>query len=139
MRFMVMIKANADSEAGIMPGPEIFEAMNAYNEQLVAAGVMLGGEGLHPSSAGARVSWNGDNAVVTDGPFAETKELVAGYWIWRLDSLDDAVEWVKRGPFGDGVEIEIRRVFDTEDFGDALPESVRAAEARMREQLGTPE
>lgn len=139
MRFMVMIKANADTEAGVMPSPEIFEAMNAYNEQLVAAGVMLGGEGLHPTSAGARVSFSGDKAVVTDGPFAETKELVAGYWMWRLDSLDDAVEWVKRGPFGDGVEIEIRRVFDTEDFGDALPESVRLAEARMREQLGTPE
>lgn len=139
MRFMVMIKANADSEAGIMPGPEIFEAMDAYNQQLVEAGVMLSGEGLHPSSAGARVSFTGDTAVVTDGPFAETKELVAGYWIWRLESLDEAVEWVKRGPFGDGVEIEIRRIFDTEDFGDALPESVRESEARMREKLGTPE
>ncbi len=139
MRFMVMIKANADTEAGIMPGPEIFEAMDAYNQQLVEAGVMLSGEGLHPSSAGARVSFSGDTAVVTDGPFAETKELVAGYWIWRLDSLGDAVEWVKRGPFGDGVEIEIRRVFDTEDFGDSLPDSVRESEARMREKLGTPE
>lgn len=139
MRFMVLLKANADSEAGVMPGPEIFEAMNAYNEQLVAAGVMLSGEGLHPSSAGARVAWHGDSPVVTDGPFAETKELVAGFWLWRTGSLDEAIEWVKRGPFGDGVEVEIRRVFDIEDFGDAVPEAVREAEARMREQLGTPE
>lgn len=139
MRFMVMIKANAETEAGVMPGPEIFEEMDAYNQKLVEAGVMLSGEGLHPSSAGARVSFSGDSAVVTDGPFAEAKELVAGYWIWRLDSLDEAVEWVKRGPFGDGVEIEIRRVFDAEDFGDALPDSVRESEARMREKLGTPE
>jgi len=139
MRFMVMIKANADSESGAMPSPEIFEEMDKYNQELVNAGVMLGGEGLHPSSAGARISYTGDKMVVTDGPFAETKELIAGYWIWRVDSLNEAIEWVKRGPFGDGVELEIRRIFDMEDFGDALPASVRESEERMRAQLGTTE
>lgn len=139
MRFMVMIKASAESEAGAMPSPEIFEEMDKYNRELVDAGVMLGGEGLHPSSAGARISYTGDKVTVTDGPFAETKELVAGYWIWRLDSLDEAIDWVKRGPFGDGVELEIRRVFDMEDFGDALPDAVRESETRMRETLGTTE
>lgn len=139
MRFMVMIKANADTESGVMPSPEIFEEMDKYNQELVNAGVMLGGEGLHPSSAGARISYTGDTMVVTDGPFAETKELIAGYWIWRVDSLNEAIEWVKRGPFGDGVELEIRRIFDMEDFGDALPDSVRESEERMRAQLGTTE
>jgi len=139
MRFMVMIKANADTESGVMPSPEIFEEMDKYNQQLINAGVMLSGEGLHPSSTGARISYTGDTMVVTDGPFAETKELIAGYWIWRVDSLNEAIEWVKRGPFGDGVELEIRRIFDMEDFGDALPDSVRESEERMRAQLGTTE
>lgn len=139
MRYMVIIKASADSEASLMPTPEVLEAMDKYNQELLDAGVLLGGEGLHPSSAGARVSYAGDKIVVTDGPFAETKELIAGYWMLRLDSLAEAIEWVKRGPFGDGVELEIRRVFDMEDFGDALPDSVRESETRMRETLGTPE
>lgn len=137
MRFMILIRATADSEAGVMPDPALFEAMNRFNEELVQAGVMLGGEGLHPSARGARVRFSGASRTVLDGPFAETRELIAGFWIWQLDSLDDAIAWVKRcpNPMHGESEIEIRRIFEAEDFGDALPDDVRAAEERMRDTI----
>jgi hypothetical protein len=134
MRVMVIVKANPDSEAGKLPPPEVFQEMGRFNEELMKAGVMLAGEGLHPSSKGARITFSGDSKTVVDGPFAETKELVAGFWILQVTSLDEAVEWMKRSPFREGT-IEIRQVFETEDFGDALPADVREAEDRMREQL----
>ena len=137
MRFMVLVKANADSEAGVMPSPELLQAMGKYNEELVKAGVLLAGEGLHPSSKGARVRFSGDKRTVIDGPFAETKELVAGFWLFQVRSREEAIEWVKRAPNpmpGTETEIEIRQVFDAEDFGDLqeqVPE-VFEAERRMR-------
>lgn len=136
MRFMVLIKADADSEAGVMPSTELLTAMGKYNEELVNAGVMLAGEGLHPSSKGARVRFSGDKRSVTDGPFAETKELLAGFWIWQVASLDEAIEWVKRCPNPMGVEsqIEIRQVFEMEDFGEAMTPELREQEERMRAQ-----
>ena len=134
MRFMILIRATADSEAGVIPGPEMFEAMNRFNEELVEAGVMVAGEGLQPSSRGARVRFAGSSRTVTDGPFAETKELIAGFWIWQLDSLADAIEWVKRcpNPMNDDSVIEVRRVYEAEDFGDALTPELRAQEDRLR-------
>lgn len=120
MRFMVLIKANAETEAGAMPSQELLAAMGNYNEELVNAGVMLAGEGLHPSSKGARVKFSGGQRLVTDGPFIETRELIAGFWLWRCDSLAEAIEWVKRSPMSEGTEIEIRQVFDPADFGEAL-------------------
>lgn len=134
MRYMVIVKASADSEAGKMGPPEVYEEMGRFNEQLMAAGVLLAGEGLHPSSKGARITFDGDRKTVVDGPFAETKELVAGFWILQVKSLDEAIEWMKRSPFREGT-IEIRRVFEMEDFGDVVPDSVRESEERMREQL----
>jgi len=137
MRFMVMIKANADSEAGKMPSEELIAAMTSYNEQLVKAGVMLAGEGLHPSSRGARVRFAGNNRTVVDGPFAETKELIAGFWIIQVKSKEEAVEWVKRCPNpmeGEG-EIEIRQIFDAEEFGAALTPELREREARLAEEI----
>jgi hypothetical protein len=134
MRCMVIVKANKDSEAGIMPSTEMLTAMGKFNEQLVKAGVMLAGDGLHPSSKGKRVKFPRGRATATDGPFAETKELIAGYWIWRVKSIDEAVEWLKRSPFGDGAEIEIRPIFEVEDFGPALTPKLRESEARMRAQ-----
>ncbi len=137
MRFMVLVKANADSEAGVLPSPELLQAMGKYNEELVKAGVLLAGEGLHPSSKGARVRFDGDSRTVIDGPFAETKELVAGFWLFQVRSREEAIEWVKRAPNpmpGTVTEIEIRQVFDAEDFGDLqeqVPE-VFEAERRMR-------
>src|SRR5579871_206335 len=116
MRFMVLVKASKDSEAGVMPSEELLTAMGKYNEELVKAGVMLAGEGLHPSSRGARVQFSGEKRRVLDGPFAETKELIAGFWLWQVSSLDEAVEWLKRAPFQD-TAVEIRRVFEAEDFG----------------------
>jgi hypothetical protein len=137
MRFMVMVKATPSSEAGVMPGEELLTAMGKYNEELVAAGVMLAGEGLQPSSKGARVRFSGKNRTVVDGPFTETKELVAGFWMWKCDSLADAIEWVKKcpNPMLEDSEIEIRQVFEMEDFGDAMTPEARAAEERMREQI----
>jgi hypothetical protein len=135
MRFMVMIKATRDSEQGKMPDEKLLAAMGKYNEELVQAGVMLAGEGLHPSSKGARVRFSGDKRTVTDGPFAETKELVAGFWIWRVDSLQEAIEWVKRCPHpmpGTDAEIEIRQVFEAEDFGEEFTPELRAQEDRVR-------
>lgn len=134
MRVMILVKANPDSEAGKLPPPEVFEEMGRFNDELMKAGVMLAGEGLHASSKGARITFDGDKKTVVDGPFAETKELIAGFWILQVKSLDEAVEWMKRSPFREGT-IEIRQVFETEDFGDALPADVREAEERMREQL----
>ncbi len=120
MRVMVIVKANTDSEAGVLPSTEILTKMGKYNEQLVQAGVMLAGEGLQSSAKGKRVKFSGNNRVVTDGPFAETKELIAGFWLWRVNSLQDAVEWLKQAPFDGGEEVEIRQIFEASDFGDNL-------------------
>jgi len=133
MRFMVLVKANVDSEAGILPSREILTEMHKFNEELVKAGVLLAAEGLHASSKGARVKFTGlHKATVTDGPFAEAKELVAGYWLWQVKSKEEAIEWIKRAPFGPGAEIEIRQVFETADFGDNVTPELREAEARLR-------
>ena len=139
MRFMLLVKASAESEAGVMPSPELLVEMGKFNEEMVKAGILLAGEGLHPSSRGARVRFSGKDRTVIDGPFAETKELVAGFWLIDVRSLDEAIEWVKRvpNPTGEESEIEIRQVFSAEDFGDLqeqVPE-VFEAEERMRAQL----
>ena len=137
MRVMVQIKANADTEAGKMPDEKILTAMGNFNEELVKAGIMLGGEGLHPSASGKRVRLEGGKATVVDGPFAETKELIAGFWMWQCQSKQDAIDWVKRcpNPFpGGDSEIEIRQIFEAEDFGPALTPQAREAEDRMRAQ-----
>ena len=137
MKVMVMVKADKDSEAGVMPDEKMLAAMTAFNEELVKAGVMLAGEGLHPSSKGARVRFSGDKRTVIDGPFAETKELVAGFWIWQVKSMAEAIEWVKRCPnpmLGDS-EIEVRPVFEAEDFGEAFTPELRAAEDRLRADI----
>jgi hypothetical protein len=133
MRVMVIVKANKDSEAGVLPSQEILAAMGKFNEELVKAGVMLAAEGLHASSQGKRVRFAGGQKTVTDGPFAETKELIAGFWLWQVRSMDEAVEWLKRSPF-EGTEVEIRRVFEPDDFGPALTPELRAQEQRLREQ-----
>ena len=136
MRFMLLVKATKESEAGVMPSQEEFSEMGKYNEELVKAGVMLAGEGLQPSSKGARVRFSGKKRTVIDGPFAETKELIAGFWLIQAKSLSEAIEWVKRVPFGAGPEseIEIRQVFESEDFGDALTPELRQQEERLRAQ-----
>ena len=136
MRVIVMIKANEQSERGEMPSEKLLTEMTAYNEELVKAGVMLAGEGLHPSSKGVRVAFGGGERKVIDGPFAETKELLAGFYVWQVSSLDEAIEWVKRMP-SDGTEeqVEIRPVFEAEDFGDELTPELREREAAMREQV----
>src|SRR6266581_1415291 len=120
MRFMVIVKATPESESGVLPDQKMLSEMGKFNEELVKAGVMLAGEGLQDSSKGARVRFNGDKRTVIDGPFTESKELVAGYWLWQVRSKQEAIEWLKRAPFGGGVEIELRQVFEPEDFGDAL-------------------
>jgi len=135
MRFMVIVKATKKSEAGVLPDEKILTAMGKYNEELVKAGVMLAGEGLHASSKGARVKFSGKNRIVTDGPFPETKELIAGFWLWKVNSKEEAIEWLKRAPFDGGTEVEIRQVFEAEDFGAALTPEVREREERMRAQL----
>ncbi len=137
MRVMVLIKANEDSEAGVMPSEQLLTEMGAFNEELVKAGVMLAGDGLKPSSAGARVRFSGSQRTVTDGPFAETKELIAGYWIWQVESLDEAIEWVKRCPNPMGVEseIEIRPLVEAEDFGEEFTPELREQEDRLRAQV----
>ena len=132
MRVMVIVKANEESEAGVMPSEQILTDMGKYNEELVKAGVMLAGEGLHPSSKGKRVKFNGSNRLVTDGPFAETRELIAGFWLWKVKSMDDAVEWLKRAPFDGGTELEIRQVFEMEEFGDEFTPELREQEERIR-------
>ena len=137
MRVMVLIKANKDSEEGVMPDEKLLTEMMQYNEELVKAGIMLAGEGLHPSSKGARVKFSGDKRTVVDGPFSETKELVAGFWLWQVKSLDEAIEWVKRCPNPMGVEgeVEIRPVFEAADFGDELTPELRDQEDRLRAQI----
>ena len=138
MRVMVMIKATRNSEAGAMPSEDLLAEMGKFNEELVKAGVLLAGEGLHPSSRGKRVRFSGGKKSVIDGPFAETKELVAGYWIWQVKSMEEAVEWVYRCPDpmpGEESEIEIRRVFEAEDFGKELSPELRAQEARLRAEV----
>jgi hypothetical protein len=135
MRVMVLVKASPESEAGEMPSTELLEAMGSYNEELVKAGVMLAGEGLHPSSRGVRVRFSDDERAVIDGPFAETKELLAGFWLWEVRDLDEAIEWVKRAPMGGDTELELRPVFETEDFGDELTPELREREDRLREQV----
>jgi len=136
MRFMVMVKATAESEAGEMPSEQMLTEMGKFNEELVDAGIMLAGEGLHPSSKGARVRFSGKNRTVIDGPFAETKELVAGYWLWQVKDLDEAIEWVKRcpNPMEGESEIEIRQVFEAEDFGTEFTPELQEQEARLREK-----
>jgi len=133
---MVIVKANKDSEAGVMPDQMLLERMGKYNEELVKAGVMLAGEGLHPTSRGKRVRFSGPAPTVVDGPFAETKELVAGYWIFNVKSIDEAVEWVKRAPFDAGNELEIRQIFEAEDFGAELTPELREREATLRSRIG---
>jgi hypothetical protein len=136
MKFMVIVKATKDSEAGAMPSTELLTAMGKYNEELVNAGVMLAGEGLHPSSKGARVTFSGDKRFVTDGPFAETKELIAGYWLWQCASLAEAIEWAKRcpNPMNEESDLEIRQVFEADDFGEAFTPDLREQEDRIRAQ-----
>jgi hypothetical protein len=135
MRFMVLVKANADSEAGVMPSEEMLTEMGKYNEELAKAGVMLAGEGLHPSSKGTRVRFAGSQRTVIDGPFTETKELVAGYWLWQVKSREEAIEWLKRAPFQEG-EVEIRQVFEADDFGAEFTPELREQEERIRTQIG---
>jgi|SRR4030095_10551735 hypothetical protein len=137
MRVMVIVKATNDSEAGGLPDPKLLADMGNYNEELVKAGIMLAGEGLHPSSKGVRVKFSGPNRAVTDGPFAETKELIAGFWLWKVKSMEEAIEWVKRcpNPMPGESEIEIRPVFEAEDFGDNLPPEVREQEERLRQEI----
>lgn len=137
MRVMVIIKATAESEAGIMPTEEEFAEMGKYNEELVNAGVMIDGDGLHPSSKGVRMRFSGDQRTVTDGPFAETKELIAGYWIWQADSMEHAIEWLKRcpNPMPGESDVEIRRIFEAEDFGDVFTPELREQEDRLRAKI----
>ena len=137
MRFMVLVKADKNTEAGVLPDEKLLTAMGKYNEELVKAGVMLAGEGLHPSSKGARVRFSGANRTVIDGPFAETKELIAGFWLWNVKSKEEAIEWLKRcpNPTGEEAEIEIRQVFEAEDFGPAFTPELREQEERLRAQV----
>jgi hypothetical protein len=138
MRFMIIVKANKDSEAGVMPSEKMLTEMGKFNEELVKAGVMLAGEGLQASSKAARVKFSGGKTTVIDGPFAETKELVAGYWIWQVRSKQEAIEWLKRAPFED-TEVEIRQVFEAEDFGDEFTPELREQEERLRAQVAAKE
>jgi hypothetical protein len=136
MRVMVIVKATEQSESGVLPGPELLAEMGKFNEELLKAGVLLSAEGLHATSKGVRVRFGGGKSTVTDGPFAETKELIAGFWLWQVRSIAEAVEWIRRSPFKKGSEeVEIRPVFEAEDFGANLTPELRAQEARQREQL----
>ena len=137
MRVMVLVKADKNTEAGVMPSEELLAAMGKFNEELVKAGIMLAGEGLHPSSRGARVKFSGAKRAVIDGPFAETKELIAGFWLWQVRSMDEAIEWVKRcpNPTGGESEIELRQVFEAEDFGAEFTPELREQEERLRAQI----
>lgn len=134
MRFMVIVKADKDSEAGVMPSKELLTQMGNYNEELVKAGVMLAGEGLHPTSKGVRVRFDGNKRTVLDGPFAQTKELIAGYWLWQVRSKEEAIEWLKRAPFDGGTEVELRQVFEADDFGAEFTPELREQEERLRAQ-----
>jgi len=137
VRVLVIVKASKESEAGQMPSQQVLADMGNFNEELVKAGVMLAGEGLHPSSKGKRVRFSGAQRTVIDGPFAETKELVAGYWLWQVASMDDAVAWLKKAPFDGGTEVEIRPVFEADDFGKEFTPELRAQEERLRAQIGS--
>ena len=134
MRVMVIVPGNKDSEAGVLPSKELLAEMGKFNEELVKAGVMLMGEGLHPTSKGVRVKFSGEKRTVIDGPFIESKELVAGFWLWQVESMEEAIDWLKRAPFGGGVEIEIRPVFETEDFGENLTPELKAQQEHLRKQ-----
>lgn len=135
MRFMIIVKADKNSEAGVMPDEKLLTEMGRYNEELVKAGVMLAGEGLHPSSKGVRIRFNGAKRTVIDGPFAETKELIAGFWLLQVKSKDEAIAWVKRAPFDGGAEVEIRQVFEGEDFGAEFTPELREQEERLRAEI----
>ena len=135
MRFMVIVKASKESEAGVMPSQKLLSEMGKYNEELVKAGVMLAGEGLHASSKGKRVRFSEGKRTVIDGPFTETKELIAGFWLWQVRSMEEAIEWLKRAPFDGGAEIEIRQVFEPQDFGAALTPELMAQEERLHERM----
>jgi hypothetical protein len=135
MRFMVIVKASKDSEAGVMPSTELLTAMGKFNEEMVKAGIMLAGEGLHPTSKGARIKYAGKAPSVNHGPFAVTSDLIAGFWLIQVKSRDEAIEWMKRAPFDGGAEIEIRQIFDAEDFGEALTPELRQQEERLRAQV----
>jgi hypothetical protein len=135
MRVMVIVKANKDSEAGVMPSQKLLADMGNYNEELAKAGLLLAADGLHPSSKGKRVRFSGKQRTVIDGPFAETKELIAGFWIWKVKSMDEAIEWIKRAPFDEETEIELRPVFEAEDFGAEFTPELRAQEERLRAQI----
>jgi hypothetical protein len=137
MRVMAIVKANKKTEAGVLPSKELLTEMGKFNEELVKAGVMLSAEGLHASAKGKRVKFSGNKRTVIDGPFAETKELIAGFWMWQVKSMEDAVEWLKRAPFDPGTEVEIRRVFEAEDFGPSLTPELKANEERLRAQLAS--
>jgi hypothetical protein len=136
MRCMVIVKAGKDSEAGILPSTELLTNMGKFNEELVKAGVMLAGEGLQPSSKGKRITFTGSRPTITDGPFTETKELIAGFWLWQVRSMEEAVEWLKRSPFGPGDVVEIRPVFEAEDFGSNLTPELKEREESLRTQIG---
>ncbi|HEY4612842.1 MAG TPA: YciI family protein [Bacteroidota bacterium] len=135
MRFMIIVKADKNSEAGVLPSEKLLAEMTAYNEQLAKAGIMLAGEGLQTSSKGARVKFSGTQRTVTDGPFTETKELIAGFWLWQCQSKEEAVEWLKRAPFDGGTEVEIRQVFEADDFGENLTPELREKEQKIRESI----
>ena len=135
MRVMVMVPGNKDSEAGVLPPPELIAKMQKFNQELVKAGVMLDGQGLHPTSKAVKIRFDGDKKTVIDGPFAESKELVAGYWIWQVKNLQEAVEWLKRAPFGGGVEVAIRPIFSPEDFGENLTPELRAKQEKLAKQI----
>lgn len=132
---MVIVKADSDSESGVMPGTEMLAAMGKYNEELAKAGIMLAGEGLHPSSKGVRIRFSGTDRTVIDGPFQGTKDLVAGFWLWQVSSKEEAIEWLKRAPFDGGTEVELRRIFEAEDFGESLTPELREQEQRIRDQV----
>jgi hypothetical protein len=134
MRFMILVKASKESEAGMMPSEQILTEMGRFNEELAKAGMLLAGEGFHPSSKGTRIRFSGEKRIVTEGPFAETKDLIAGFWIWQVKSKDEAIEWLKRAPF-DNTEVEIRQVFEAEDFGAELTPELREQEERLRKQV----
>ena len=135
MRVMVIVKADKDSEAGVMPTEKLLTDMGKYNEELVKAGVMLAGEGLHPSKKGKRIKFSGTTRTVIDGPFTETKELVAGFWLWQVRSMEEAIEWLKRAPFDGGTEVEIRPVFEADDFGSEMTPELRVQEERLRAEI----
>jgi hypothetical protein len=134
MRVMVLVPADEDTEKGVMPDEKLLTEMGNFNEELVKAGVMLAGEGLHPTSKAARVRFEGDKTTVIDGPFTESKELIAGYWLWQVRDMDEAIEWIKRAPFGGGTEIELRPVFEMEDFGEEMTPELKEQEQRLRAQ-----